>query len=149
MSKLLSGAVLALFLSLGSAFANDGPVRIQLDAQLWTRPLGAENRLKFKNLGTGGKIDTTLTAGGKIVTSSTDVLAPEVTATATFLIVPTTVKVPAYIVTQVRIYNVKTKGLIAECANYDTIGAEHAVGVGVCSGVIGEDQYGLTLSKAN
>ena len=149
MSKLLSGAVLALFLSLGTALADDGTVRIQLDAQLWTRPLGAENRLKFKTLGNGGRVDTTLTAGGKITTSSTDVLAPEVTATATFLIVPATAKAAAYVVTQVRVYNAKTQGLIAECANYDTIGAERAVGVGVCSGVIGGDQYGLTLSKVN
>jgi hypothetical protein len=117
-----------------------------LQAQLWTRPLGAESRLKFRPLGTGAAISATLIPDAKLGTYSTRISAIEVLATATFLLVPATDREKGYVVTQVRVYDARTNGLIAECAAYSSL-SETSPGTGVCSGVIGPNQFGLTLSK--
>jgi len=103
--------------------------------------------LKFKLLGEGKEIAKTLDPQSRITTYTTKISADEVFATATFLVVPPTKKTAAHLVTQVRLYNAATEGLIAECANYDSIVGEQNLGVGVCSGSIGSAQYGLTLSS--
>lgn len=130
-----------------SAFAAE-PARIDLQAQLWTRPLGKESRLKFRLLGEGAKIATVLYPKSEIDTYATKLTAREIYSTVTFLIVPSTPKVDAYLATQIRIYDSRTKRLIAECVNYDGIRGENGLGVGVCSGVIGANQFGLTLAKS-
>lgn len=139
-------SVLAHSFALG-AFAAE-PVRISLRAQLWTRPLGKESRLKFRPLGDPAPIDAALEPKTDLESQSVRISAKEILATATFLLVPATAKRDAYLSTQVRLYDARTRGLIAECANYDGIRGENGLGVGVCSGVIGPNQYGLTLAKA-
>ena len=138
--------ILAFVIFAGSALGSE-PARIDVEAQLWTRPLGKESRLKFRRLGDGMSIATVLQSKSKIDTYSTKIVANEIYATVTFIVVPSTPKIDAYLTTQIRVYNARTGGLIAECANYAGIRGENGLGVGVCSGVIGGGQFGLTLAK--
>ncbi|GEM_PF-3525972 len=134
-------------ISLPLANAADETLPIRLNAQLWTRPLGAASRLKFKLLGDGLTIHHDLAVTAEVRPYTIHLAADPVTATAIFIRAPAKGAEPAYFVTQVQIFDAHTGGLIAECANDDSIGAGAALGVGVCSGIIGNAQYGLTLSK--
>lgn len=148
-STFASLTLAALSVLLPGPVSAGGPsVTIALDAQLWTRPLEAGSALKFRRLGDGAAIDVVLFPRSTPAKAVRTIADASVFATATFLLVPAAKGEAPYLVTQVRLFDARTKGLIAECANYDSVPGERAPGVGVCSGVIGADQFGLTLAKA-
>lgn len=145
----VASLVPVLALAMGRPAPQPKGVVIHLQGQLWQRPLGRDSQLKFRLLGSAQVIDATLSGkkDGGLDTYSMKIESPELMATATFLLVPATAKAPSYVVTQVRVYNGDSKVLIAECSNFDGL-TNGSIGVGACSGVLGDGQFGLTLSQA-
>lgn len=123
------------------------PANFRLDAQLWARPLGNDGKLKFRRIGSGARLEKTLAPSDRIGRATMKVAADEITATVAFTRVPGSAGAASYLATEVRVYDGATRALIAECANYDSL-SEASPGVGVCSGVKGTEQFGLSLSRA-
>jgi hypothetical protein len=150
----MNRVILLLVLTFSAAFTAasaqaDAPiVSIRLNGQLWARPLGKRSVLDFRRIGNGVLVSAELEESGPLSKYITHIDSREVSAALTFLWVPATSNERSFIVTQVRLFNTATGTLIAECANYDSIVGERAPGVGVCSGVIGDTQFGLTLARA-
>jgi hypothetical protein len=131
------------------ALASDAaPLRaeIALEAQLWKRPAGAGNRLKFTLLGEATPVEAKLEYARGRDTAERTVEGGELSAEILFLIVQPRAPERPFVSTQTQIYH-RDFGLIAECANYDSVEGEFAIGVGVCSGVVDGVQYGISFSK--
>lgn len=144
--------ILAILFAAGVAQAST-PVTadIRLVAQLWKRPTAVSDRLKFTALGDPSPIEIHLVdkAGERLARSAVN--ATELSAKILFVLAIPTAPGAPYVVTQAQLYLPSTDGagaLVAECSNFDSLGAENSLGVGVCSGVKDGVQYGLTFSKA-
>jgi hypothetical protein len=139
---------LALALSPHIASAGEGFSRadVALNAQLWKRPTGASNRLKFTPLSEKRLLEAELesTRGRDIVRRRIE--SEAITVDVTFLLVVPAPPERAFVVTQAQIFHADF-GFIAECANYDSIEGELAIGVGVCSGSVDGIQYGISFSR--
>jgi hypothetical protein len=144
---MLLSVVLTLILGASPSFSGEViSADLALNAQLWKRPTGANNRLKFTKLGGTHLLEARLESirGRDIVRRALE--GGEITAEISFLLVlPESPELP-FVVTQAEIYHAEF-GLIAECANYDSVEGELAIGVGVCSGVVDGTQYGVSFSK--
>ncbi len=125
------------------------PVEIELSAQLWWRPVDLRRNLEFKLIGRPQKVEASLDRRTPTEKVEVDVGAEELKATVKFFLVfprPDSGDEP-YVSVQTRVFH-PTKGFIAECANFDPISRPRGIGVGVCSGVVGTRQFGVSLSKA-
>ncbi len=148
MKAFIFRSMVAVVLAGASAAAGGEPTaHFRLDAQLWARPLGVEGKLKFRRLGPGAHLEKTLPPSTRIVRATARVDGGEIYATVTFTRIPAAAEASSYLATEARVYDATTGGLLAECANYDSL-AEASPGVGVCSGTKGAEQFGLSLSRA-
>lgn len=140
--------LMALTARADESVAIAAPVEIELRAQLWWRPVDLRRNLEFKLIGPPQKVEASVDRANPTAKVDVDVGDDELKATVKFFLVfprPNTGDEP-YVSVQTRIFHPE-KGFIAECANFDPIARPRGIGVGVCSGVVGTRQFGVSLSK--
>ncbi len=125
-----------------------GPLNIQLSAQLWWRPIEHGRELEFEEIGKPQAVSASLTRANPRKTVPVEISKKDLFAIVRLFLAfphPDSGNEP-YVNVQTRIFH-PTRGLIAECANFDTLHRPRGIGVGACSGVVGNRQFGVTLSK--
>lgn len=119
-------------------------VPLNLRAQLWSGPA-----LRARPIGAPKPVTAALeipTAQGSGHRSVFNFIEGDLELQVTFLLVRPRTGAEAYAVAQTRLTHA-TKGLVAECSNYDSLASRQDIGVGACSGAIDGLQVGVSYFR--
>jgi hypothetical protein len=149
---MIRSVALVSLLLVSSAFASD-PTPIRLMGQVWSRPVGASNRLKLAALGNPTRIELDLEPSDTLSIQKFEVRGEVDGTNVGFIAHGTAILVgakngrPEFVTIQTQIVRTvagETKELVAECSSYHTARSETSPGVGACSGTLDGVQYGVS-----
>ncbi len=125
------------------SFAQD--VTIHLNSYLWSRPTAKGHELDITQHGV--KMEVKLFVSGKIGLQRDEVTYKGDNYTATIKAYRNNKEgIPAYVIFQSKVVD-KNGELITECSNYSSIDFAPKMGVGACTGRVGDRQVGISFAR--